>query len=626
MTLYDVSTQDDGDAIELAIFCPQEQDMPQVQAGDIVIVYDARTQSRNGSKTSLLKNRQTQTAILVVYDGDLLSKCTSANAVLRARRDQTTPQDSRAPHPNDVQHVFSLYQKLDKTVIPDGAQARASQSLNVQDKFRELKDVEARTFADLIVEVVKQPFNQAFDQGDTVTLWVSDYTQNSAFYDKAADGLEGSGRDGDPYGYTNGFNNGNPSHYDDRQWAGPSGKRSLQVICWEPHAQDIRRSVRAGDWVRLRNVHIKWDRNRTNIEGVLHQDKDYPNRVYVEVLNPKANGETIDPRLKNAIRRKRDYNREHKQKGKGQGKRSAPDGNTKTRRKRSRTEKQKEQQEKEAKAEEQLGLNEHIACENNEQSILRLSDVLRPVPYQTTIDNEPVTLDLPFTNVKFRIQARVVDFQPPNLQDFAIREKRGKHPEQKEYFGEGDESDKDGASSSSDSRIDSEQVDRVGYVWKWQFALKLEEVSPSTSSKTKKKPAASIWVVVDNQDAQLLTNLDAVNLHSAENNNVLAQLTEKMFTLWGNLEECKSPQEAARKRAGLPLGPPPLDSDDEEGESTTNTNAAPASSQLSNKPFRCCLRQYGIKVPTENGEDGDAGEGLRWERVFALFGTKIRGD
>lgn len=617
MTLYDVSTQYDGDAIEFAIFCPDEQDMPQVQAGDIVIVYDAKTQSRNGSKTSLLQNRQTA---ILVYDGDLLSKCTSPNAVPSARRDQTTPQDSRAPHPKDVQHVFSLYQKLDKTGIPDDAQARASQSLNLQGKFRELKDVEPGIYADLIVEVVKQPFNQ----GDRVTLWVSDYTQNNAFYDKAADGLEGSGRDGDPYGYTHRFNNGNPSRYDDRQWVGPSGKKSLQVTCWEPHAQEIRRSVQAGDWVRLRNVHIKWGSKVTNIEGALYQDRDYPNRVYVEVLNPEANGATIDPRLKNAIRRKRDYDREHKQKGKRQGKRSAPDA--KTRRKRSRTEKQKEQQEKEAKAEEQLGLNEHIACENNEQSILRLSDVLRPVPYQTTIDNEPVTLDLPFTNVKLRIQARVVDFYPPNLRDFAIREKRGKHPEQKEYFGEGDESDEDGASSSSDSRIDSEQVDRVGYVWKWQFALKLEEVSPSTSSKTKKKPAASIWVVVDNQDAQLLTNLDAVNLHSAENKHVLAQLTEKMFTLWGNLEECKSPQETARKRAGLPLVAPPLDSDDEEGESTTNTNAAPASSQLSNKPFRCCLRQYGIKVPTENGEDGDAGEGLRWERVFALFGTKIRGD
>lgn len=620
VTLYDLSTQDEGDGIVLNIFRPLEH-MPCVVAGDIVTVYSAKVQFHKSSNASLLKNTQTS---IHVYDGAHLSKCTSARTVPLARRD-STHKCSRTPDAKDDEYVLSLYRRLDKTIIPDDATTRAHQSLNFQEKFSELKDVEEGRFADLIVEVARQPY----DLGDKICLWVSDYTEHTAFFNnKAADGLEGFDIDGDPYGYTNKFNkNGNMPQNDDRQWLGPSGKMSMQITCWEPHAEFIRDQVKGGDWVRLRNVQIGRGHGVENMEGFLRTDREYLDRLYVETLDPEADGETIDPRLKNAIRRKRDYDREHKRKGKSQGKRSAPDEpvkeNAKSRRKKSRTEKQKEHQEKENKAEEQLGLNELIICENHDQSILPLSAVLEPIPYHTTINNEPVTLNLPFTNVNFRAQVRVVDFHPANLQDFAVNVKRKKYPC---LADEGDESDEDGSPSSSDSEIDPEQVERVGYVWEWRFALKVEEVSPSTS-KTKKKPAASVWALVNNQDAQLLTSIDAVNLHSEENKSVLADLREKMFTLWGNLEECKTWEEATKKkRTGKPLEAPPVDSDDEERENTVNINVGPASSQLTNKPFRCCLRQYGIKVETEKNEDDDAGEDYRWERMFGLFGTKIRVD
>lgn len=42
-----------------------------------------------------------------------------------------------------------------------------------------------------------------------------------------------------------------------------------------------------------------------------------------------------------------------------------------------------------------------------------------------------------------------------------------------------------------------------------------------------------------------------------------------------------------------------------------------------NKPFECCIKQYGIKVAEEDPEKADAGEGKRWQRVFGLWGTLI---
>jgi hypothetical protein len=96
-----------------------------------------------------------------------------------------------------------------------------------------------------------------------------------------------------------------------------------------------------------------------------------------------------------------------------------------------------------------------------------------------------------------------------------------------------------------------------------------------------------------------------------------------MTVLWGNLQELKA-QASERKRSKDGAGrqaktgrggrtrfeKPPLESDGEgEGEDGDNPEA------VSNKPFSCCIQQYGIY-------DKDKGT---WVRCFGLFGTKIRG-
>lgn len=608
------------------IFCSQ-QDMPHVEGGDIVIVYSVKAQSYNSIIPSLLTNFRTD---IHVYDGYRLSKCRSARQALHTRR-VPTRKTIREPTAKEDEYVLSLYEKLDKISIPDKEEtaARAAQSLNASDKFSELKDVKEGKFADLIVEVAKQPF----DLVDRMSLWVSDYTENSRFYDKSGDSVDlFDYRDGDPFNYTAKFNKKHDPPLDDRRgWVGPSGKKSLQITCWEPHADFVRNNVNAGDWVRLRNVQIGTGRDFGQIEGFLRGDRMYPDRIYVETLDLEADPETIDPHLKDAVRRKRDYEREHKRtsKGQGPGKRGATveaaKENSKSRRKRLRTEKQKDQKEKESKAEEDLGLNNLIVCENEDKKIVPLSTVLEPVIYHSTINGEQVALELPFNNAKYRTQVRVVDFHPANLQDFSVGEKKKKYACLSD---DGNGTDDDGYSSSDEEVVTGDQVGRV---WKWRFALKLEEVSNSTSqSKTNKKRPATTWAVVDNPDAQLLIGLDAANLHSPDKKDLLEDLREKMFILWGNLEECKSRDEAAARkmrRSSKSLAPvaPPVDSDKEDNDPAADTTA-PTSSQLTNKPFRCCIEQYGIKVEAETDEEADAGDGYQWKRMFKLFGTQIKGD
>ena len=42
-----------------------------------------------------------------------------------------------------------------------------------------------------------------------------------------------------------------------------------------------------------------------------------------------------------------------------------------------------------------------------------------------------------------------------------------------------------------------------------------------------------------------------------------------------------------------------------------------------NKAFTCCIQQYGIKVQEKSYARADAGDGMRWKRMFGLFGTSI---
>lgn len=140
-----------------------------------------------------------------------------------------------------------------------------------------------------------------------------------------------------------------------------------------------------------------------------------------------------------------------------------------------------------------------------------------------------------------------------------------------------------------------------------------------------------------------------------EDQQLLAKLKEQLFKLWGDLEEQKSaklPEQATKNKKETPPssfqssasspprqagGQPDLDSDDESSsvlkersinlpmkadknaaDPKANTNLAPR-----NKPFTCCIKQCGITVEEDDPDKANAGERLRYQRMFHLSETYI---
>lgn len=263
-------------------------EIPEPDAGDVVLIIYAKVQSRY-NEISLLSHKST---IIHMYSASKIPR--PPKSAKQALLDPIRPNDRR-PLDKEHEYVSWLYHSAEFTIQVD-------QSRNVKNKFKVLSDIQDGQFCDIIVNVIKDPFHQM----DRATLWVSDYTENDAFYKFSWDSTDISeGRDGDPYGYTT--KNVTPN-----TWPGPYGRRSLQVTCFDLHGEFVRDEVKAGAWVKLRNLQIKYGRNANNLEGYLREDRSAFNPgVQVDILSTD-DPDNIDQRLKDAIRRKRDYEKAKK--------------------------------------------------------------------------------------------------------------------------------------------------------------------------------------------------------------------------------------------------------------------------------------------------------------------------
>ncbi|KAG8159130.1 hypothetical protein KVR01_010791 [Diaporthe batatas] len=634
LTLYDLSTQGDAEGIELNIFRPSHE-MPIVEAGDVVVAYRVKRQNRGGNP-SLLTSYRTN---MHIYEARQIPRPGSSQSVAAALRSPRRDVSLKLGE-KENEYVVWLYDTIDKQHIPDREEfaARAELSMNVRDRFSLLANVQDHKFVDLIVQVVRKPY----DEGDRVSMWVSDWTENASFFHKTDDSpgcTDGTPvRDGDPYGYISKSKKTADNGEVEGKWHGPLGKRSLQLTCWEPHADYIRDQVDVGDWVHLRKVQIAYGHNSANLEGFLRGEQGHSNfsdQIKVQILDPQGvASDKVDPRLRDAIRRKRDYENEKKKKNgqpksvpKRKAEESSQKENAKTKRAKKRAEKQRTFEEVEAKETREQSipdLNDLVKCENPDTKPRPLSSILEPVTYPTTLANESVSLELPFNCSKDRTHARVVDFHPSKLEDFAVSRRRTDN----DCLSDNSADDIDPDSDSDDQGSGARHSSR-NRVWEWRFALKLEEARPPALVAKKDRRPATVWVLVGNPQAQLLTGMDAQDLRAAPHGEeALGRLREQMFKLWGDLEERKVDVEArkweARERVQRGMPPPSSGAGGEEVDGAAGNS--PGLEQVSNKPFACCIQQYGVKVEVQEGEEDDAGEGKRWQRVFGLFGTKIASD
>ncbi|KAB5545595.1 hypothetical protein GE09DRAFT_1175173 [Coniochaeta sp. 2T2.1] len=640
MTLYDISTEHD-EGIEFSIFRPKDN-IPTVKGADVILLFRVKVQRWNGNPISLITNHQT---IILVYSAAKIPKYPSkADLALQPKAGK---DNVRVPTDAESTYVSYFYHKIDKGSVPEPEEFEVMtiKATNVEEKFSLLQDIQESRFCDLIVQVCRAPF----DFGDRLALYVTDYTENDAFFNYTQDNIQDlDSGDADVWGYTS---RNSSSANTSTKWVGPYGKKSMQVTCWEPHADIIRGEVVGGDWVTLRNVQIKTGRDGNYLEGAMREERGQPLKGKVNVvLHDLRDKDTIEPRLKDALRRFRDYMQKNKQlkapkkpeaKREGKRKRTEYDTdeagqqdaevqrqrqrtddtdenetrkmNSKGRRQRKREEQQKKVKEQEAKLRQEiLGLNPLIVCESPpDRPFVSVASIQEQMVMPIESDKQKMRLPLPFVNAKYCANVRVVDFHPARLEDFA-------RPRQVNAFDV--LSDDGGSEAISSDEDDDDSIHGGEKKWEWRFSLKLEDVTP------KAEEPKTIWVVVPNMEAQYLTNLDATDLRQDET--TLTALREKMFKLWGELEEQKHwvlnrEAEARKRKPGA--APPPSMSDDEDGSHRRQALMKNAPAVTANKPFTCCIRQYGVRMSESDPAKADAGEGYRWQRTFGLFGTKITG-
>ena len=169
--------------------------------------------------------------------------------------------------------------------------------------------------------------------------------------------------------------------------------------------------------------------------------------------------------------------------------------------------------------------------------------------------------NLPFINARYRTQVRIVGFEPSELEDFAVP-----------------------ALPDADrelSPIDMEWTQATpGH--EWFFSLLLEDAAAAPTRADKER----LWVHLGHEDAQYLLGRGVEDPQDLRSNpRVLVKLREKLCILWGNLEEM------GRKDV------------------------------LSNRPFECCVLEYGVEMDEEDEEKALVPFG--WKRLHRMFGTTI---
>ncbi|KAL5337769.1 hypothetical protein BJX70DRAFT_226916 [Aspergillus crustosus] len=555
------------DGLKIRYFKETESLLPPVREGDVVLlrnlwvkVIDGRpmgvaAQNRN-IPWAVFRPDRDPTSHLSALTGPMPFEPTYQEKTLASSLLEGAPTTFRAP----------------SSAKPDFAQIVASKSVSTtqQRSFALLKDVEERRFYDIIGEIVKIHGND----GDKATLYLTDYTENENlfFYKSDNDAEPDYGREGDYYNYI-------PRPR--KKWDGPSGRMTIQITLWEPHASFVRGNFKVSDVVRLKNVRIKGSRvEGATLEGVIHTNRDNPDSVNTFQADLKN-----DSRVQQFFARKEEYWQSHPrpQKRKADEDAEQPSKKSSSRKKRTKAEPKKES------GQTSLAINKRPTANSNVKPAVppsvpmqSLEDILNN-PSHNNKSPSGIEYRLPFQNLCYLSTVRVIDFYPPYLEDFAVLQEH---------------------TSLAYNKKRDPATSRTFTKWEWRFCLLVESNSPAAAGQTKQR----VKLFVSNSEAEYLLNMAATDLRHSPG--ILERLREKLFILWGELEE--------RKKKTIEDGKKPFDL-----------------GPISSLPFECCIMEYGVRcghsrdLKSVNNHEGPhcclEAECFGWERRFGLLKTTIHG-
>ncbi|KIY03827.1 uncharacterized protein Z520_00518 [Fonsecaea multimorphosa CBS 102226] len=600
-----------GTGLRFSFFHSQQDQLPDIRdQGDVVILRNVKINVYNGQTIGWSNSSSTW----VVLPATELEKIQSVQDLKdRGRFMGQGGGDrnhyllgARAALPNEAELKYAQWiaeqedpslwtkpQPRTQLEIANTMEAHGGTAPARREKFRTLDQLDlpsgrAYIFVDLLGEVRK-----IFSPNDLTTeLYLTDYTTNDGLRDYQHSNDQG-GRDGDPWG-----------HIEDKtstKWPGPWGKMTIMVTCWERQASVATHIASLGSFVYLRNVQIKMDKDGSRLEGNCRDDRDYPEKALIEVVK------SDDEKRTELLRRKRAYEQKVQNEGirfyrdpsqtakKRQREEPSEQQNDEPKNKRAKARNRKNKrakaealQEEKQKAAATIARHEHSLLKPNTNircnqyqgvSCKHIVDILDPdILNRTTAKGNAYRL--PFQNCTYKSKVRVVDFFPDNIADFAAPRKDGQY----DVLSDNDDFEED-------MDVDPTQEENASNLkWEWRFLLLVEDARAPAGVDGR---ATQMELLVADTDGDYLLNMDACNLRDKANQNELATLKEKLFHLWGDLQERKE---------------------------ESCTTAEEPSVKPSARPFECLIKEYGVPGVRSNRQAKGA---VVYDRRFRLFGTTI---
>ena len=387
-------------------------------------------------------------------------------------------------------------------------------------------------------------------------------------------------------------------------------------------------------------------------EGICHTDQRFKEKVNVDIVKDIE----TDDQIKDLLRRKRDYWKKHKKPGVDsddeghEDRRENPYGvkrknnddekplnKTAVRKKRkleaatakAREAKKLKQDQAQSKTNGNTISTTNIPKQTLNPNIRCSHHTIRPRPiasiksfdHHKWTDPAGTTYTLPFNNINSRTTVRVIDFYPPNLQDFTtfIPARNSEYAvlssASSDSFPSSQSSPTNSHPPPDSSQEPSSQHSRRKGTWQWRFALTLSDASSPSSSTissttTSKEPSSlpnttTLTANLSDQDAVHLLKLDACDLH--HNPTALSQLREKLFLLWGDLEERKSASASSLAATTTTTAHNSSNNDNSGNENKLRDPPLLLPPPPRNLPFECCIKEYGVKVRVGHRGSGSSG-------------------